>query len=103
MHVLLQCLKESARKKYSAPEVVTAFILLHTHFENSCISLSTGMEFLFIHPGKDRTRGNGFKPKEERFRLDVSKKFSVRKVVGQWQRLPRDVVDAWACSSWMGP
>lgn len=32
-------------KKYSFPEVVTAFILLHTHFEKSCISLNTGKPF----------------------------------------------------------
>ena len=51
-------------------------------------------ERLFTRACSEKTRGNGFKLEEGRFRLDIRQKFLTMRIVRHWQRLPRGAVDA---------
>jgi len=56
---------------------------------------------VFSRTCADRTRGNGFKLKEGRFRLGIRKKSVTVRVVRPWNRLSRDVVDSPSLETFM--
>ncbi|KFQ89672.1 hypothetical protein N337_00894, partial [Phoenicopterus ruber ruber] len=68
-----------------------ALLAAFQYLKGACKKAGEG---LLARACSDGTRGNGFKVKEGRFRLDRRKKFFTMKVVRPWHRLPREVVGA---------